>query len=98
MEILERQSERLRNIENALSTQKNVLNLDELTVFTGLSKSHIYKLTSAGKIPFYRQSKHLYFDRDEIESWLKSNRNKTGDEIEEEVSDLVSMRRRGGRK
>ena len=74
IESLQKQDERLKNIENLLFAQKNVLNLDELCTLTGLSKSHIYKLTSGGKIPFYKQSKHCFFDRLEIEAWLKSNR------------------------
>ena len=51
--------------------QKNVLNLNDLALYTGFSKSFIYKLTSGRKIPFYRPSgKLLFFKRDEIDQWL----------------------------
>lgn len=86
LEKLERQDKRLQNIESLLSSQKEVMNLDEVSLFTGLSKSHIYKLTSAGKIPHYKQSKHLFFDRDEVINYLKQNRVKTAGELEDEAA------------
>lgn len=90
--------ERLSAIEDALTLTKNVLNLEEVCSFTGLSKSHIYKLTCYKKIPFYKQAKHLYFDRIEIENWLKSSRYATMDELERQASTYVTANqgRRGG--
>jgi len=98
MENLQQIDERLKNIENLLSIQKSVLNLDEVCKLTGLSKSHIYKLTCWGKIPFYKQAKHLYFDRVEVENWLKENRFKTSDEISKEAATFVTLNRKGGKK
>lgn len=86
LELLQKQGEQLANIKSLLTLSKSVLNLDEVCTLTGLSKSHIYKLTCWGKIPFYKQSKHLYFDRVEIEVWLKTNRFKSSNEFEKEVS------------
>ena len=75
---------RLERIERAsLLAAKNVLSLDDVACLTGLSKSHLYKLTSSQQIPFYRPSgKLLYFDRQEIESWMKQNRVSTLAEAE----------------
>jgi excisionase family DNA binding protein len=67
---------RLKCIEELLSVSKTVLNLKEVCILTGYSKSHIYKLTYSGKIPHYKQHKMLFFDRLEIEVWLKSFNNK----------------------
>ena len=83
--------QRLENIENLLSQSKSVLNLDEVCSLTGLSKSHMYKLTSASRVPHYKQSKHLFFDRLEIESWLKENRFKSTSELDNEASTFVSL-------
>ena len=83
--VLFKIDERLNNIESLLSITKTVLNINEVARLTGLSKSTIYKLTCSGGIPQDKQSKHLYFDRLEIESWLKSNRIKTKGEIEQEA-------------
>lgn len=75
--------ERLRNIETLLLTQKTVLTLDEAATYTGLSKSHIYKLTSTGGIPCFKpQGKHIYFNRLELDQWLLSGRKATNKEIE----------------
>lgn len=89
-QLLSEQSESLRKIENLISYSKPVLNMDEVCSFTGLSKSHIYKLTCYKKIPFYKQAKHLYFDRIEIENWLKSSRYATMDELERQASTYVT--------
>jgi len=97
MEKLQSIDERLSNIENLLLSQKTVLNFDEVAKFTGLSKSHLYKLTSRGKIPHYKPNgKFIFFDRIEIEKWLLRNRVKTIDEIEEEAATYVTLNRRGG--
>jgi len=98
LDVLDYHGKRLANIESLLNLNKAVLNLDEVCSLTGLSKSHIYKLTCWGKIPHYKQAKHLFFDRVEIETWLKSNRSKTTEEIEKESTAFITLNRKGGRK
>ncbi|MEE4196572.1 MAG: helix-turn-helix domain-containing protein [Bacteroidales bacterium] len=71
---IEEQNLRLKSIEELLHLSKKVLNIDEVCKLTGLSKSSIYRCTHKGTIPFYKQAKHLFFDKLEIESWLKENR------------------------
>jgi excisionase family DNA binding protein len=94
LELLERHGEQLKSIESLLTISKSVLNLNELCSLTGLSKSHIYKLTCWGKIPHYRQAKHLYFDQEEIETWLKTYRIKSSDELEREAVTYVTLKKR----
>ena len=54
---------------------KNVLNFDDVVLLTGLSKSHLYKLTCTRQIPHYKPNgKQVYFDRTEVENWMKQNR------------------------
>lgn len=79
--------ERLEAIErNSLLAAKNVLTIDDVALLTGLSKSHIYKLTCSKQIPFYRPNgKLVYFDRLELESWLKQNRVNTTAEAEQQA-------------
>ncbi len=91
LETLKKQDERLNNIENLLSLSKTVLNIDEVSKLTGLSKSTIYKFTHLGKIPFYKQAKHLFFDRMEIENWLKTNRGFNTDLIDKASSTYVTL-------
>jgi excisionase family DNA binding protein len=95
LDLLKKQGEQLNNIESLLSISKTVLNLDEACTLTGLSKSHIYKLTCWQRIPFYKQAKHLYFDRLELEAWLKTNRFKPSDELEKEAATYVTLNKKG---
>ena len=88
--------ERLKKIEEyCLLGAKNVLVLDDVHLLTGLSKSHLYKLTCQKKIPYYKQSKMLYFNRGEIESWMQQNRVTTQDESEQRA--IAHVVRKGGR-
>lgn len=75
--------EQLNRIETAILSQKEVLTLEEAVQFTGMSKSYMYKLTSTQKIPHYKPSgKMVYFNRDELQTWLLQNRVSTHDELE----------------
>ena len=62
-------------LEKLLLSKKNVLNLNELSDYTGYSKSYIYKLTSRGAVPYFKPSgKAIFFDRMEIDVWLLKNK------------------------
>lgn len=81
----------LNRIEKlTLLSAKNVLCLNDVVLLTGLSKSHIYKMNHSRKIPFYKPNgKQIYFDRSEIENWMKQNRVATTDEIETEAVNYI---------
>ncbi len=82
-EYLQRIDERQQGIEKMLLSQKNALTFDEGAIFSGISKSHLYKLTSTGIVPHYKpRGKMIYFDREELSGWLLQNRIATADEIE----------------
>lgn len=68
------------NVTNILT--KNVLTFDEVMMLTGLSRSHLYMLTSKKVIPHAKRGKMLYFDRAEIEAWLMENRVQTDEEAD----------------
>ena len=69
---------------NTLLASKNVLTIDDAALLTDMSKSHLYKLTCSKQIPFYRPNgKLVYFDRQELEGWLKQNRVNTTAEAEQ---------------
>lgn len=76
MEKMNELKEQLQRIERySLLAAKNVLTLDDVSLLTGLSKSWLYKATCNHLIPFYKPNgKQVYFDRGEIESWMKQNR------------------------
>lgn len=91
----------LNRIEKAIIlttlATKNALTFDEGAIFTGIGKSHLYKLTSSGTIPHYKpRGKMIYFDRAELEKWLLQNRVTPADEIEAKASKYVTLNK-GGR-
>ena len=83
---------KLESIEKLLLTQKNVLNFSEVKLYTNLSESYLYELTSSGGIRCYKPNgKQLYFKKQEIEDWLLSNRKATNIEIDELASSHISI-------
>lgn len=72
---------------NKVNQEKVMLSIDDCAELTGLSKGHLYKLTSQNIIPFYKPNGcRIYFKREEVLEWLQSNRVKTNKEISKEVS------------
>lgn len=54
---------------------KTVLTLEETSIFTGLSKTYLYKLTCNHMIPHYKPNgRNLYFDKSELENWMRQNK------------------------
>lgn len=63
---------------------KNVLTVDEVVQYTGLTKSYLYKLTHARLIPHSKPGgKLLYFRREDLETWMMNNPIATDDELTE---------------
>ena len=72
MEEQKNMVELLKDIKNLLSHNKKVMNVDDLSAYTGLSKSKIYKMTQLKLIPM-GNNKHIrqkFFDKDTIDAWL----------------------------
>lgn len=66
---------RLSRIESQLNHWKRIMNVSELSAYIGMTESYIYKLSSSKKIPHYRPlGKLIYFDRNEIDEWILSNK------------------------
>lgn len=83
--------QKLESIERMLMEQnmlqKEVLNFNEAAIYLEVSHSHLYKLTSTGTIPAYKPNgKKLYFNREELNRWLLTNRQTSISDIEDEIS------------
>lgn len=91
MTDLEKIAEQLNRVERyTLLAAKNVLTFEDVALLTGMSKSHLYKLTSTRQIPFYKPNgKNVFFDRSEVEDWLRQNRATT----EQEAQSMVVARK-----
>lgn len=86
--------EQLDRIEKMLQNQgiqlKELLTVEEVALYTGYKKSHLYKLTSAGKIPHYKPGgKVIYFRKNELDEWLMRNKVYSEEEIQEAAQNFV---------
>ena len=96
---------KLNNIEQILLNQKKVLpqedqilNIQQAAVLLKLSVPTIYGLVHRCAIPVSKQSKRLYFSRDELITWIKQGRKKTTKEISEEADAFIATRKMEGNK
>ena len=90
MEAKKTIEERIEELESLVYASKNVLSFEEACKYLNLSKSYLYKLTSAQMIPHYEpQGKMIYFEKDALEAWLRQNPVKTQAQISQEASNYI---------
>lgn len=64
---------------------------EEAAEYLGISVSHLYKLTAAGKIPHYKPTgKRIYFYVSDLNDFIRSGKVKTKEEIEEGAINYVT--------
>lgn len=64
------------------SPLKEILTIEEAAEFLSVSKSYLYKQTSAPAIPHYKPTgKRCYFKRSELEAWIRAGRISTKSEL-----------------
>lgn len=60
----------MEQVNRYLQTNKSVLNVDDVAVYTGFSKSHIYHLVSTNKLKHYKPAGRLFFKKEEVDEYL----------------------------
>lgn len=60
--------------ENLRLHQKAILDIDDLSRYTGLAKSTIHKYTHNSDIPYSKVGKKLFFDRSAVDAWILRNK------------------------
>ena len=87
-------SKKLDGVLNLITLgSKDVLQIEDVVILTGLSKSHIYRLTSSKKIPHSKPTGgFIYFKKSDVEEWMLKNRILTVDEIDAKSSTYISTR------
>ena len=69
-----------------------ILTIDEAVAFTGYSKSAIHSATSKDTIPHFKRGNKLFFFKDELVEWLKSDsRPKRGKRFQDNNSSKESV-------
>ena len=68
--------ERIDNLEKRAISSKDILTLQEASVYIGVSLSQLYKLTSTQSSRHYKpRGKMCYFEKKELDAWLLRNHN-----------------------
>lgn len=94
-QIIHQQRELKDAIGLNLIQQKEMLNVQELSDYIGMSTSSIYKLVYNNIIPFYKPNgKILYFDREEINTWLRQNKSQSISQLEQQALDYSFKNRK----
>lgn len=82
--------ERIEELETMVYQSKNVLTFNEASKFIGISKSYLYKLTSAGLIPHYKPSgKMIFFEKSALERWMRQNPISTIEMVGDMANDYI---------
>jgi Zn-dependent peptidase ImmA (M78 family) len=90
--------ERLSNIEKLLLSQKTVFNIEEISIYTGISVGYLYKLSARGDLPVSQPNgKMLFAEKAKLDEWLLRNPKKTNAQIDEEASTYVSLKKSGAK-
>lgn len=85
---------KLNRIEKYIFGLKEILNVEELSDYTGFKKSYIYKLVHSNSIAFSKPNgKVLFFERKKIDEWLLRSSNKSHEEIQQEAIEF-SLRKK----
>jgi len=60
-----------------------VLSFEQGCEYLGYAKSYVYKLTSAGILPFSKPNgKKIFFEREKLEDWMLGNAKKSSAEMQ----------------
>ncbi len=73
-------------------SSKEVLNVEEASIFTGYKKSYLYKLSSEGSdLPVYSKCKgaKLFFKKSELEQWVTGYKKTKVSDVEEQIKEYL---------
>lgn len=92
LELLRNEIRELKAI--SLIGQKEVLDIDEASILTGLSKQAIYTMCRNRNIPYYKSKggKKSYFKKSELTDWMLHTKVNTASSIEAESRNRTYLR------
>ena len=99
-QIIREENERLKNellklIDRQETQENTIMDFHAAREFLGFSASHLYKLTSQNLIPHSKRGKKLFFQKEELKSWLLENKVNTIEQIEEEaINNLLIVKKK----
>lgn len=83
----------LKDIRRAtLLGSKDVLTIQECAMLTGMTVNTLYQKAYKRQIPHYKKG-GIYFSKSEVETWLKSVRRPTNEEINNQAETYVTLKK-----
>lgn len=81
---------KLESLEKILLLQKEVLTIEELSLYSGYTIDYIYKMVHQNIIPYSKpNNKKLFFEKKKIVEWLTSNSNTPHYILEERAQEFI---------
>ena len=78
--------DRIGALENIFLYQKEIFNFDEAAAYLNMSKSTLYKLPSKKEIPHYKPNRFVFFEKAELDKWIRSASVKTDGQLNDEAN------------
>ena len=75
----------------------DLMTIKQAGEYLSLTTPTMYNKVSRNELPYMKRGKKLYFSRAELTEYLKAGRNKTADELIEEVESYLESKKKGGR-
>jgi excisionase family DNA binding protein len=72
------------NLQPQNEDQHKMLNIQEAAAYLNMTVAALYSLVSRRDIPVNKPGKRLYFDKNELNEWIRSGKKKTAVAIEKE--------------
>lgn len=82
----EQNEERIGALEGVFLCQKEIFNFDEAAAYLSMSKSTLYKLTAKKEIPHYKPNRFVFFERSELDNWIRAAAVKTEEQLNDQVN------------
>jgi excisionase family DNA binding protein len=84
----------IKNLQPQNDAQQKMLNIREAAAFLNITVAALYSLVSRKDIPVNKPGKRLYFDKNELNEWIKSGKKKTSATIAQEAISRTPVYRR----
>lgn len=79
-------NDRIGALENIFLCQKEIFNFDEAAAYLSMSKSTLYKLTSRKEIPHYKPNRFVFFEKSELDKWIRASVVKTDGQLNDQAN------------
>lgn len=79
---------KLEELKKVALLQKEVLTIDEASLYTGYTVDYLYKLIHLKEIPYRKPPKgrKLFFIKEELISWLTSNKEYSNEQLDQRAA------------